>query len=114
LSLVIFRLIQECLTNVLRHSESKIAVIRLASNAESVTVEVEDHGRGIPAERLAAIESHGAGVGIQGMRERVRHFAGDIKIESSGRGTKISATLPIPRKSRASDEPAELQKRAGL
>lgn len=114
LSLVIFRLIQECLTNVLRHSASKIAVIRLARNAEGVTVEVEDHGRGIPAERLAAIESHGAGVGIQGMRERVRHFAGNIKIESSGRGTKISATLPIPRKSLASDEPAKLQKRAGL
>jgi signal transduction histidine kinase len=46
-------------------------------------------------ERLAAIQSQGTGVGIRGMRERVRHFGGDLVIESDGSGTKVYATLPM-------------------
>ena len=46
-------------------------------------------------ERLAEIQSHGTGVGIRGMRERVRHFHGDLVIESNGSGTKVHATLPL-------------------
>jgi PAS domain S-box-containing protein len=94
LELVIFRLVQECLTNIHRHSGSKSATIRLGRLADGVALEVEDRGKGIPAERLAQIQSQGSGVGIRGMRERVRQFDGELKIESNGSGTKILVTLP--------------------
>ena len=91
--LVIFRLVQESLTNVHRHSRSKTAFIRVARKADKVFVEVHDKGNGMSAERLAEIQSQGAGLGIRGMRERLRHFNGELFVESSGTGTKISATL---------------------
>ena len=67
--LAIFRLVQECLTNIHRHSGSKTAAIRIAREAGKIYVEIQDRGKGISAERLAAIQSQGAGVGIRGMRE---------------------------------------------
>ncbi len=76
--LVVFRLVQECLTNVHRHSGSKSATICLARSAEQICVEVQDRGRGIAPERLTAIQSEGAGVGIRGMRERLRVSSGAI------------------------------------
>jgi PAS domain S-box-containing protein len=91
--LVIFRLVQESLTNVHRHSRSKTAFIRVAREADRLFVEVHDSGDGMSAERLAAIQSYGAGLGIRGMRERLRHFNGELLVESNGTGTKISATL---------------------
>ena len=95
MELVIFRLVQESLTNVHRHSGSKTALIRLEREDNSVRVTVADQGRGMTPERLAAIQSQGTGVGIRGMRERVRHFGGDLVIESDGSGTKVYATLPM-------------------
>jgi signal transduction histidine kinase len=95
LELSIFRIIQECLTNIHRHSGSKTALIRLARYSDSVSVEVQDHGRGIPAEKLAEIRVR-PGVGITGMHERVRHLGGTMKIESSGKGTTISFVIPAP------------------
>jgi PAS domain S-box-containing protein len=93
MELVIFRLVQESLTNVHRHSRSKTAFIRVARKADKVFVEVHDQGNGMSAERLAEIQSQGAGLGIRGMRERLRHFNGELLVESNGTGTKISATL---------------------
>ncbi|HEY6370377.1 MAG TPA: ATP-binding protein [Candidatus Sulfotelmatobacter sp.] len=93
--LAMFRLVQESLTNIHRHSGSKSAVIRLACNADSVSLEVQDKGKGIFAERLAQIQSQGSGVGIRGMRERARHFGGHMMIESNQRGTKISFQFPL-------------------
>jgi PAS domain S-box-containing protein len=95
MELVIFRLVQECLTNIHRHSGSKTAQIRLEREESNVYVEVKDQGNGISPERLAEIQSRGTGVGIRGMRERVRHFLGDLVIESNGFGTKVYATLPL-------------------
>lgn len=95
MELLIFRLVQECLTNIHRHSESKTARIRVEREDSNVRVEVEDHGKGMSPERLAEIQSQGTGVGIRGMRERVRHFRGDLVIESNGSGTKVYATLPL-------------------
>jgi two-component system, NarL family, sensor kinase len=94
--LVIFRIVQEALTNVHRHSGSERAAIRLERSNGSVAVEVEDYGKGIPAEKLEAMQSRGAGVGLRGMQERVRHFRGKMQIESNGTGTKITVTLPAP------------------
>ena len=95
MELLIFRLVQESLTNIHRHSGSKTAQIRIERNESKVQVEVEDQGKGISPERLAEIQSQGTGVGIRGMRERVRHFRGNLVIESNGFGTKVYATLPL-------------------
>ncbi len=95
MELVIFRLVQESLTNIHRHSGSKTAQIRIEREGDNVKVEVEDQGSGMSPERLAEIQSQGTGVGIRGMRERVRHFHGDLVIESNGSGTKVYATLPL-------------------
>ena len=66
MELAIFRLVQECLTNIHRHSGSKTALIRIAREGESVRAEVQDHGKGISPERLSEIQSHGSGRWDQG------------------------------------------------
>ncbi len=96
MELAIFRIVQECLTNIHRHAASKTARIRLARANASVYIEVRDEGKGISAERLAEIRSRGSGVGIGGIRERLRRFHGEMRIESDGSGTTVSATIPIP------------------
>ena len=93
MELVVFRLVQESLTNVHRHSGSKTVSIRVAREADRVIVEVQDEGSGMSAERLAEIQSKGTGVGIMGMRERLRPFNGELVIESNNAGTKVVATL---------------------
>jgi PAS domain S-box-containing protein len=95
MELVMFRLIQECLTNIHRHSGSKSAVLRLAREEESVSLEVQDGGKGISPEKLSQIQAQGSGVGIRGMRERVRQFDGRMNIESNEKGTKISFKFPL-------------------
>jgi PAS domain S-box-containing protein len=95
MELVIFRLVQECLTNIHRHSGSKTALIRVEREENTIHVKVEDQGRGMSPERLAEIQSQGTGVGIRGMRERVRHLRGDLVIESNASGTKVYATFPL-------------------
>jgi PAS domain S-box-containing protein len=92
--LVIFRIVQEALTNIHRHSQSEMAVIRLARNDDSITVEIQDWGTGIPPEKLKVIQSHGSGVGIRGMRERVRQLHGELSIESNADGTRVCVTFP--------------------
>jgi len=93
MEIVIFRLVQECLTNIHRHSGSKTAIIRITREGEYITVEVQDKGKGISPERLAEIQLHGGGVGIRGMRERLRQFNGELIIDSNALGTKVRATL---------------------
>ena len=93
--LAVFRIVQECLTNIHRHSGSKTASIRLSREERSVSLEIQDDGKGIPAPRLAEIQAQRAGVGITGMRERVRCLQGQMNVESNDRGTKISVTLPL-------------------
>jgi PAS domain S-box-containing protein len=104
MELVVFRCVQECLTNIHRHSGSKNAVIKIIRDSERVLIEVRDHGKGISAERLAAINSNGVGVGIRGMRERLRQFAGEMVIDSSPAGTTVMVTIPL-----AKDEAASKQ-----
>jgi PAS domain S-box-containing protein len=103
IELAIFRLVQECLTNIHRHSGSKTALIRLTRDRESIRTEVRDHGKGISPERLLEIQSQGSGVGIRGIRERLRHFHGEMKIESNGSGTSVIVSIPIPRQARSAD-----------
>ncbi|MGA8429348.1 MAG: ATP-binding protein [Candidatus Sulfotelmatobacter sp.] len=91
-----FRVVQECLTNVHRHSGSKTATIRLFRNSDGVVLEIQDAGRGMPSDKLNGIHLQRSGVGIAGMRERVCHFKGTMNIFSKGTATKISVMLPIP------------------
>jgi PAS domain S-box-containing protein len=95
MELVIFRVVQESLTNIHRHSGSKTAGIKLSRTAAEIRLEIKDEGTGISTERLADIRSGASGVGTRGMRERVRQFGGSIKFESNGSGTKIAVTFPI-------------------
>ncbi|HXY03109.1 MAG TPA: ATP-binding protein, partial [Terriglobales bacterium] len=96
MELMIFRLVQECLTNIHRHSGSKTALIRISRDAEAISVQIEDQGKGLPPEKLRAIQSGGSGVGIRGMRERLRQFHGQLNIDSDSSGTRISVSIPVP------------------
>jgi PAS domain S-box-containing protein len=103
MELAIFRVVQECLTNIHRHSGSKIAMIRLSRTADAVALEIQDQGKGIAPEKLNGIRAR-SGVGITGMRERVRHFHGTMQIHSNGKGTRISVSLPLPKTDDAQTE----------
>ncbi len=96
MELVVFRLIQECLTNIHRHSASKTARIRVERRVTGIKVSIEDHGTGIPAENLAEIRAGRTGVGIRGMKERLRSFEGTLDIDSNGGGTRVLVTIPLP------------------
>jgi signal transduction histidine kinase len=95
MELSILRVVQDCLTNIHRHSGSPDAIIRIAHDENGVRLEIEDHGRGMSPERLAQVQSQGAGVGIRGMHERVRQLQGEMSIESSSCGTTICARWPM-------------------
>ncbi len=98
LETAIFRIVQEAVTNIHRHSGSAVANIRISRPDGDVRVEVEDKGKGIPPRKRSEMESTGmAGVGIRGMRERIRQLGGALEINSDGRGTLIVAHLPVGR-----------------
>ena len=102
----IFRLIQECLTNIHRHSGSSTAKIRITRSAAGIVVRVEDRGKGILPDKQVEMNSSGTpGVGIRGMRERVHQLGGSLEIHSDGlgKGTVVTAILPIVRASVASE-----------
>ena len=94
--LCLFRVAQECLANVHRHSGSPTALVRLLQTPEEVRLEVRDSGRGIEREiqqKIAAGNS--VGVGLRGMRERVGRLGGHLEIESNDAGTLVAAILPV-------------------
>jgi len=96
--LVLFRVLQECLTNVQRHSGSQTADIAISCRENRVTLEVADHGTGMSQ---ALFEQGGAdwisllGVGMRSMTERVRELGGRLEIDSGDRGTTVRATVPL-------------------
>jgi PAS domain S-box-containing protein len=103
----LFRIVQESLTNISRHSGSQSATIRLKWQEDEVVLEIQDRGRGIKAEVVRAIASHDVtalGVGIPGMRERVRQLEGQFRIETNQRGTSLSVVLPVKDPSCATQE----------
>jgi signal transduction histidine kinase len=105
LETAIFRVVQECLTNIHRHSGSATASIRLDRAPEGITLEIADQGKGIPEEKLPSRAVAGkAGVGLRGMWERVRQFGGDMEISSRGTGTIIKVILPLAAGEQATPE----------
>jgi len=95
LEAAVFHIVQESLTNIHRHSGSSTAKLRIARSGGRLVLEVEDAGTGIPADKLREIQTQGSGVGIAGMRERVLHFNGDIRITSLSTGTRIVVSFPV-------------------
>jgi two-component system, NarL family, sensor kinase len=93
----LFRIVQEALINIHRHAASKTAHIRLQRDAETLVLEVDDQGHGIPNASLEHIMSGGGivGVGIAGMSERMEQLGGSLEITSSDRGTTVRARLPL-------------------
>jgi signal transduction histidine kinase len=99
LTLSVFRIVQESLTNIHRHSESPTALVQIDRSPRKITLVVEDKGKGIPAEIESNISSGQlTGVGLRGMRERVRQFGGQLDVHSNGNGTRVVAVLPIPKR----------------
>ena len=97
LALSVFRIVQESLTNIHLHSESPTALVQIDRSPREITLVVEDQGKGIPVEIQSKISSGElTGVGLRGMRERVRQFGGHLDVRSNGNGTRVVAVLPIP------------------
>ncbi len=94
MEMAIFRIVQECLTNIHRHSGAENAKIELIPSKAEILLRIQDDGKGISRERLADIRQQRSGVGFIGIRERVRHFDGTIEITSDGHGTTVTVTLP--------------------
>jgi PAS domain S-box-containing protein len=94
----LFRILQESLTNVHRHSASKRVEVKLAREPERVVLTVRDFGSGIPAESLSKFEQNGRhmGVGLAGMRERVNDLEGQLEIRSGPDGTVVQVWVPLP------------------
>jgi len=92
----LFRVMQESLANILQHSGSRTASIRAYVTDTDIGIDVKDAGKGIPAEQLEGMAGGGVGlgVGIAGMRERVRQLGGRLRIESGKNGTTVTASLP--------------------
>lgn len=95
--LVLFRVLQESLTNVHRHSGATNASIRLNLDSDQFRLEISDNGRGISEEQLQQMDtsSSRAGVGISGMRERVRELGGYLEIHACNPGTSVRVSLPV-------------------
>jgi two-component system NarL family sensor kinase len=96
--LSLFRIAQECLTNIHRHSGSLTAFIRLAREGGKIELEIRDEGKGVNQETQAKLDSGASvGVGFRGMQERVRLIDGKIMVRSNsnGNGTSVLVTLPL-------------------
>jgi signal transduction histidine kinase len=97
IELVLFRVLQESLTNVHRHSGATSADVSLAAVGNEVILTVRDHGRGMPATILQNFrpDGTGGGVGLAGMTERMREIGGHLDVHSSAQGTEIVARAPV-------------------
>ncbi|AOB33698.1 hypothetical protein AKI39_13060 [Bordetella sp. H567] len=91
-STMLFRIVQESLTNVVRHAEASLVSVHAAAKDGVVMVEICDDGKGFAAEQPANRHSWG----IQGMQERTRHFGGQLTVSSvAGKGTRVALRLPL-------------------
>src|SRR5271154_714142 len=96
--IVLFRVLQESLTNITKHAGSATVDVLLQLDENAISLSVRDYGRGISAARLAKMNGSGSdvGVGIAGMRERLNELGGRLEIESDSTGTLLKAFIPLP------------------
>jgi len=91
----LFRAVQEALTNIHRHSGASVVDIDLKRDAQTVRLEIRDNGKGIPADRLQSlINGSAGGIGIAGMRERMRDLSGSLELQSNPSGTTLIFRIP--------------------
>ena len=105
--LALFRVLQESLTNVHRHSGSQTASVRLFVTDQSVVLEISDQGKGTQLQELAEANPDGKsehGVGLRGMNERLRQIGGTLEFSSSKKGTTIAAIIPLDKASPAATD----------
>ena len=95
--IALFRVLQESLTNIHRHSGASDASVHFQHEVDAVVLEIRDFGKGIPEERLRLLDGVTAetGVGLAGMRERLHELNGTLEIESDAHGTSMRATVPL-------------------
>jgi two-component system, NarL family, sensor kinase len=95
--IVLFRVLQESLTNIMKHAGSATVDVLLQVDQNVISLSVKDYGKGISAERLAKMNGSGSdvGVGIAGMRERLKELGGRLEIESDPTGTLLRASVPL-------------------
>lgn len=91
----LFRVVQEGLTNVRKHSGSDTVVIRLEKRFDEIALEIKDNGNGFEVDLEDPENSEFAGVGIPGMKQRLRQLGGKLEISSNGHGTRITALVPL-------------------
>jgi signal transduction histidine kinase len=105
MEIAIFRIVQESLGNVLRHSQSPTAFVGLDVGDRGITLRIRDEGVGIAVERQQELQTgNRAGVGLRGMGERVSQLGGTLEVSSDPQGTEIAVVLPRPRReTRATD-----------
>ena len=96
--LALFRITQEAMSNIVRHSKAKNATINIACNANDCILRVEDDGKGFDVNEITSVDKRGRGAGLFGMKERVSLVGGTCAIDSQpGQGTKVVAKVPIVR-----------------
>jgi signal transduction histidine kinase len=94
--LMLFRVLQESLTNVHRHAQATTVDVWVARHAHEVALSIQDNGRGLPAGGIENFEAGlASGVGLAGMRERLAEFGGKLQVESSHSGTIVRASIPV-------------------
>jgi two-component system NarL family sensor kinase len=111
LELTLYRVLQEALNNIQRHSKSSKAEVSLQIEPKFVLLRIKDYGTGIPSETLAALRANGkqAGVGLLSMKERVREQSGELKIGSHATGTEIIVKIPYVSGSDSANSSAAVQ-----
>jgi signal transduction histidine kinase len=94
----VFRVVQEALTNVVRHAQAETVLIQMAREGSRLVIEVEDDGAGFDPASVATPLSSGRGLGLLGIRERVELLGGHVTIDSApGQGTRVAVTVPLPK-----------------
>jgi signal transduction histidine kinase len=110
LETALFRIVQEGLTNVHRHSESRTVTIRIVRSSDEVSVAIADAGRGMAQQQVFEIEAgRSSGLGLRGMRERIRQLGGTFEINSTNKGTVVIARLPLVNERVGKEELGEAQ-----
>jgi PAS domain S-box-containing protein len=95
--MTLFRVVQEALINIHRHADSPTATVTLEVDGDELTLQIRDEGRGMPADLVARLTGTGGalGVGVVGMRERLKQLDGTLDIKSDRQGTTVRATIPV-------------------
>lgn len=115
IEIALFRVIQESLSNVLRHSGSRKAWVRLSVKNGSLQAEVEDRGKGIKdAKGDEGSRLTGSGVGIQSMKGRLEPFGGNLEVRFGSKGTTVNATIPLRREEASAQELAAGEPAVGV